>query len=239
MTLRCSLCGATSLVSGCGDGFLCETCAESNRVGKDSSTRNAKLMQMALRGKADRARSIANGVDVVSDVESYTIASAELLAQDEPLDHRPMVACGEVVPQGNAELRNTLAEPGLVATDASAERLELIAQVGVDCAAMAMDASDTVTASNSLERMAAHQMAILHKTAMNYAAKANLQQDPQNAVKMMNLSIRAIETFQRGLLTFKRLRSSGEQKIVIERVSVEGGGQAVIGNVRSGGQGKK
>jgi len=237
MTMICSLCGAKSHVSGCGDGFVCETCAESNRVGKDSSTRNAKLMQIAMRGKADKGRGIANGD--ASDLESYAIASAELFALDEPLDIRPMVACGEVVPQGHAELRDTMAEPGLVALDASAERLALVTQVGIDCAAMALDASETVNASNSLERMAAHQMAVLHRTAMNYAARANLQQDPQNAVKMMNLSIRAIETFQRGMLTFKRLRSSGELKIVIERVSVEGGGQAVIGNVQTGGQGKK
>lgn len=195
-------------------------------------------MQRVLRGKVDRARMIASGGEV-TDLESYAIVSAEVLAQDEPLGRHPMMACGEVVPQGNVELRDTLATPGLVALDASAERLELVAQVGIDCAAMALDASDTVNATNSLERMAAHQMALLHKTAMNYAARANLQQDPQNAVKMMNLSIRAIETFQRGMLTFKRLRSSGEQKIVIERVNVEGGGQAVIGHVQAGVTGKK
>ena len=238
MTMLCSQCGATSELVACGDGFLCERCAESIRVGKDTTTRKAKLMQRALRGQAERARVVANGGEI-ADLESYAVAAAEVLAQDETLDHRPVMAYGEVVPQADADLRDTMAVPGVMALDASAERLELVAQVGVDCAAMALDASDTVNASNSLERMAAHQMAVLHRTAMNYAAKASLQQDPQNAVKMMNLSIRAIETFQRGMLTFKRLRSSGEQKIVIERVSVEGGGQAVIGNVQSGGQGKK
>ena len=238
MTMNCSQCGAIAELAACGDGFLCETCAESIRVGKDTTTRKTKLMQRALRGQADRARVVASGGDV-TDLESYAIAAAEVLAQDESLDRRPMMACGEVVPQSNAELRDTLATPGVVALDASAERLELVAQVGVDCAAMALDASDTVNASNSLERMAAHQMAVLHRTAMNFAAKASLQQDPQNAVKMMNLSIRAIEAFQRGMLAFKRLRSSGEQKIVIERVNVEGGGQAVIGNVQAGGKGKK
>jgi hypothetical protein len=71
---------------------------------------------------------------------------------------------------------------------------------------------------------------------MNYVAKANLQQDPQHAVRMMNLGIRAMETFQRGLITVKRLRGSGEQRIIIKHVTVADGGQAVIGHVNPGGR---
>jgi hypothetical protein len=82
-------------------------------------------------------------------------------------------------------------------------------------------------------------MAVLHSTAMAYAGKASLQADPQTAVKMLNLSLRAMETFQRDMLTLKRYRATGEQKIVIERVNIEGGGQAMIGNVHPGGKGEK
>lgn len=234
MSISCSLCGATTQLTACGDGYVCEDCAEKNRVGKDSATRKGKLMQRALKGQADSARTVANG-GTITELESYAISSAELLARDDSTVSRSMTVYGEAVVQANVELRDTMQVPGVVALDASAERLALVSQVGVDCVAMALDASDTIQAGNSLERMAAHQMAVLHSAAMNYAAKAAMQQDPLNAVKMMNLSIRAIETYQRGLLTIKRLRSSGEQKIVIERVNVEGGGQAVIGNVQSPG----
>lgn len=97
---------------------------------------------------------------------------------------------------------------------------------------MALDASDSIHANNSLEKMLAHQMTVCHDTALKYVSRANMQQDPQHATRMMNLSIRAMEVFQKGLLTLKRLRGSGEQRITIEHVNVSDGGQAVIGNVQ-------
>ena len=87
----------------------------------------------------------------------------------------------------------------------------------------ALDASDTIGASNSLEKMLAHQMAVLHDTAMRSASKAALEQDPAHAVRMMNLSIRSMETFQKALLTMKRLRGTGEQRITIQHVNVSQG----------------
>lgn len=33
----------------------------------------------------------------------------------------------------------------------------------------------------------------------------------------------------------KRYRSKGEQRVIVERVTVEKGGQAIVGNVASGG----
>jgi hypothetical protein len=111
--------------------------------------------------------------------------------------------------------------------------------MGTDVAALALDTADTMRASNSLEKMLAHQMAVLHDTAMQNASKAALEQDPVHSVRMMNLSLRAMDTFQKGLLTFKRLRGSGEQKITIQHVNVTQGGQAVIGQVQTGGTGGK
>lgn len=238
MNSICVLCGETQNLSACGDGLVCESCAEVSRVGKDSTSRKARLMQHALHTQAENARAIANG-QAVTDWEAYAAESSALLAQDDAPGVTPMVAHGEVVLQDQKAFRDTMTAPGVVAMDASAERLRLISQVGLEGAAMALDAADTIHASNSLERMAAHQLAMLHSVAMSYAHKAAMQPDTIASVKMLNLSIRAIETFQRGMLTIKRMRSTGEQKIVIERVNVEGGGQAVIGHVQHGGGGGK
>ena len=123
--------------------------------------------------------------------------------------------------------------------DASAERLRLVSQVGVDAAAMALDTADSIGAANSLEKMLSAQLAVLHTTALNYVGKANLQTDPRNAVSVMNLGIRAMEVFQRGVLTVKRLRSSGEQRITISHVSVRDGGQAAFGISQPRGTGCK
>ena len=70
------------------------------------------------------------------------------------------------------------------------------------------------------------------KICMDYATKAALQTDSAHSVKMLNLSQRAMQTFQCGLLTLKKLRSSGDQRITIQHVNVTDGCQAVIGQVQ-------
>lgn len=74
---------------------------------------------------------------------------------------------------------------------------------------------------------------------MNYVGKANLQTDPKHAVSVMNLGIRAMQAFQSGVLTVKRLRSSGEQRITISHVDVNEGGQAAFGSFQPKGTGGK
>lgn len=59
-------------------------------------------------------------------------------------------------------------------------------------------------------------------------AKANLQQDPKHAISTMNLSLRAMEIYQHGVLTVKRLRSSGSQQIIIKHIDARSGGMVAI-----------
>lgn len=232
----CALCGANKRLAECDGGWVCDDCAESVRIGRDNSTRHAKLVQHATRGKADIARAAPAG-EAIDDKDAYAAEAAALLALDDVSGYNPIRHSGSLqVLVDTAAASNA---SSVVALEAEAERVALVTRVGVDCAALALDTVDTIGASNSLEVMAAHQLAVLHSTAMSYAGKANLQADPQTAVKMLNLSIRAMETFQRGMLTLKRYRATGEQKIVIERVNIEGGGQAVIGNVQPGAKGEK
>ncbi len=237
----CSLCGQYHLpVITCETGYVCELCAEKTRTGRDGTSRAVKTKQRSLRAKAEKARTIAAGGEV-TEQQDYEIASSELLAAEAFQPHTvvAMFPGGEVCPQHLPELVNTLAAPNVAALDASAHRLELVTRMGTDIAAMALDASDTMRADNSLEKMLAHQMAVLHDNAMRNASKAALEQDPVHSVRMMNLSIRAMETFQKGLLVVKRLRGTGEQRITIQHVNVTQGGQAVIGQVNPGVGGTK
>jgi hypothetical protein len=239
--LSCSLCGQHHLpVIACETGYVCDICAEKTRTGRDGTTRAVKTKQRSLRAKAEMARTIAAGLEPTEQQE-YDIASAELLAAEafQPQGRVALLSGGEIFPQHSPELVDTLAAPNVVALDASAHRLDLVTRMGTDVAALALDTADTMRASNSLEKMLAHQMAVLHDTAMQNASKAALEQDPVHSVRMMNLSLRAMDTFQKGLLTFKRLRGSGEQKITIQHVNVTQGGQAVIGQVQTGGTGGK
>ena len=60
-------------------------------------------------------------------------------------------------------LHDALTIPDLAAVEASLDRSSLLLQSGTDVAAMALDAASSIQASNSLERMLAHQMAAAHK----------------------------------------------------------------------------
>jgi len=228
MKPACSLCGSKVEVTGCGDGFVCESCAETNRVGRDQATRQAKAEQRTLRLRAGALRTVAAG-GTISPSTEYAIAASELMTLDEPAQRPLMGAGSEVLPLDRPELCDTMAAPGAVAIDASRDRLALLSQIGTDCTAMALDVSDSIQAGNSLEKMLGHQLALTHQLSMDYASKAALQTDAGNSVKMLNLSLRAMQTFQTGLLTLKKLRSTGEQRMTIEHVTVTDGGMAAFG----------
>ena len=237
----CSLCGQDDVpVTQCEGGFVCADCYEKAGQGRDNTTRAVKSMQRSLRSKADKARLQFNNV-VVDEQLEYRIASSEILAQEvlKPGTPVDLMLGGEVLPRHDPQLMDTLAAPGASAFDASANRLELLTAMGTDVAAMAMDAADSVQASNSLEKMLAHQLAVCHDAAMRCVSKASFEQDPCNSARMMNLALRSMGTFQKGLLTMKSLRGTGQQCITVQHVTVEGGGQAVIGNVKAGGGGSK
>ncbi len=236
MKAKCSICGGTTEVAGCGDGYLCEECAEKTRNGRDNTSRRAKLMQKALTGQAAIARLKDRG-SVASETDVFDCESAAMFLVEESSPQCIAGAGGEALPQDDPALRDTMKNPTTTALDASAERLRLVSQVGVDAVALCLDASDTAQPSNSLERMLSHQLAVLHVAAMDNMAKANLQQNPEIAIKIMNLALRAMATYQTGLLTVKRLKSSGEQRITISHVNIEGGGQAMIGNLPARGTG--
>jgi hypothetical protein len=237
----CSLCGQGQLpVIPFEGGYVCEACAEQSRQGRDSTTRAVKTLQRSIRGQAQKERLQFNG-GVVDDQLNYDIASSQLHAAEafQSSTVISMVAGGEVLPQHDLQLIDTLAAPGATALDASANRLELITNLGADVAAMALDASDSMAASNSMEKMLAHQLAVCHDSAMRFSAKANLEQDPIHMVRLMNLANRSMETYQKGLLTLKRLRASGEQRIMVQHVDVREGGQAVIAQMAPGMGGQK
>jgi hypothetical protein len=54
---------------------------------------------------------------------------------------------------------------------------------------------------------------------------------------VQNLFYKLARTFAAQIETLKRYRSSGEQKVTVEHVTVNTGGQAIVGNVNHGGPG--
>ena len=88
-----------------------------------------------------------------------------------------------------------------------------------------------------LETMLAVQMAAVHNATMTFARRLNnvdniRQQD--SAEKAFNKLAR---TFVMQLEALKRYRTGGQQKVVVEHVTVNQGGQAIVGNIQGGGGG--
>jgi hypothetical protein len=170
------------------------------------------------------------------DTQSHEQGAAAYVAKAEGLfqpDALPLVAMGEAVPAKRTSLSDTLTVPGMANLDASAHRLELLERLGLNCAAMALDAADSIQADNSLEKMAAHQLAIAHKMALTLIDKAAFALSVGDKTAMLNTACRLLDTYQRGMLRMQKI--NGEQAITMQVVTVTDGGQAIVGTINQRG----
>ena len=179
--------------------------------------------------------------------------AANIIAIDEP----PITNMGEVTRPHIADLpgrywiKNTLPDGNLITEEASLTRTDLLMQSNTDISALAVDAAHSIQADNSMEKMLAHQMALAHEMAMKIgnAAMGEVQKiqhpttfggglKPGAATELQRLTnsvARLMATYQQGMLTMQRLRTGGTQTVTVQHVNIEAGGQAVIGNVKTGG----
>ncbi|MGA7329613.1 MAG: hypothetical protein WBX25_35315 [Rhodomicrobium sp.] len=84
------------------------------------------------------------------------------------------------------------------------------------------------------EAMLAAQMAATHMATMTFARRlAHVDNIPQqdSAERAFNKLAR---TFTTQMEALKRYRSTGQQKVTVEHVTVQAGGQAIVGNVSHG-----
>jgi len=140
---------------------------------------------------------------------------------------------GELAPSNVPGQAHAVQHPDQVSLEASVERVGLADRCGVFN--LGLDAAETVGASNALEQMLTHQMAAAHKAAMDLLAKASQHRDSVEAARLTNASSRLMSVYQHGMLTLNRLRTGGKQTVTVQHVNVGAGGQAVIGNVQTGG----
>ena len=205
-------------------------------------------------------------------LRKHAATSAERVRTEAPEYMQQVGAGGELVPASMLgensralEYRSTVDRPDCVAIEASRDRLELADKAGA--LEMGLDLADTIQADNSMEKMLVHQMAAAHNSAMRMTAlvnrrlesMANINQlttmqdiERQNieTCRLAGTAARMMNTFQQGMLTLQRVRTGGEQRVVVEQhqyvTRVEDGGQAVIGpkvrtrgGVRNGGEGSQ
>ena len=94
-----------------------------------------------------------------------------------------------------------------------------------------------VQPKDEIEAMLAAQMAAAHMATMTFARRlAHVETLPQQdgAERAFNKLAR---TFAMQMEALKRYRTGGQQKVVVEHVTVQAGGQAIVGNVSHPGGG--
>src|SRR6266567_3720849 len=134
--------------------------------------------------------------------------------------------------------------PDWLVHDASRERMQLADRAGA--LTMGLDAVETIQASNSMDKMLAHQLAAAHSLAMRMVAASGEQltaykksghQYPHRSIeaaRMANTAARLMDAYQRGLLTLERIRNGGRQVVTVQHVAVSAGGQAVVAGTVGG-----
>src|SRR5262245_8434098 len=138
---------------------------------------------------------------------------------------------------------DTVADPDYVTASASRERLELANEAGsLD---LAVDGAGSSQAQDRLEKMLAHQLALLHRGMMRAATRRNEElysavgrdegrREAANvrACRLAGAISRLSATYQQGLLTLQRKRTGGNQHVTVkhihQQVNVTEGGQAVV-----------
>lgn len=213
-----------------------------------------RMQYRAEEGRQVAARMKADGDRIGALMEG---AMADKLAQDAALALDPVLhTTGRVIVGNGGELAigtkamapfvdMVRAHPDMLVVDASRQRMDLANSAGA--LSMALDASATITAANSLEKMLMHEAAAAHVVAMEFQAEArdvlraykrtgyNHANLSTEATRLLNASARMMDTYQRALLTLERMRNGGKQTVVVQHVTVAGGGQAVVaGQVEAG-----
>jgi hypothetical protein len=92
-----------------------------------------------------------------------------------------------------------------------------------------------VAPRDRVEAMLAAQMALVHLATMTFTRRlAHVETIPQQDSSQNALN-KLMRTFTNQMETLKRYRSGAQQTVKVERVHVHEGGQAIVGNVETGG----
>lgn len=91
---------------------------------------------------------------------------------------------------------------------------------------------------DGLETLLAMQMGAIHSATMMMARRLNhVENLPQQDAAERALN-KLARTYAAQMEALKRYRSKGEQRVIVERVTVNKGGQAIVGAVSHGGEGE-
>src|SRR5262249_39691196 len=218
-----------------GEKWRCSVCMEGHLPGKDTVSKSMGHMLAYAEMMKEAFSREAQGLEAEgfrNQAEWARRMAAEMTRQGEARAKQIAQAKGDISPSPDGNLLfNTMTASDMIVVDAWKERSKLLLEYGGDVAAMALDASESIKAENSLETIMAHELAVAHKVVMEQIAPAPTPTHPDMERTRLNLATRFMTVFQQGMLPLKKIRQAGQQKITVQYVNVSDGGQAVIGAV--------
>jgi len=218
-----------------GERWRCSACLEDDLPGKDAVSKSMLQTIEYAQGMRTSFELEKNGQQSEAPrnlAEWARMMAAEIKKQGAVRAAKMSRSNGEVVPPTAEQgWPDTVAGSDLVAVEASLDRSRLLVQGGTDVAAMALDAANSIEAHDSLERMLAHQLAALHKQAMEQLGRVAYERSAGGQVKLVNAAARCMTVYQEGMLALHKIRNKGQQRIQVQYVQVSQGSQAVIGNI--------
>ena len=152
----------------------------------------------------------------------------------------------EVTPTSEDQMKNLFAAVGTKDAKILSKRLmettlALEGKPGANRAGIALSLLSEIAPRDGIEGMLAAQMVATHEMAMIMARRAVASETVDIIESAVNLTAKLNRSFTTQMDALQRYRTKGQQKIIVEhqQVTVESGGQAVIGDVHHGGGGKK
>jgi hypothetical protein len=92
-----------------------------------------------------------------------------------------------------------------------------------------------INPQNALEGMLAVQMVGTHNIALEMMRRAIIKgQSSEEVNRKINLSTKLLRTFTSQVEALQKMRNRGQQTVRVEHVTVNAGGQAIVGNVKHG-----
>jgi len=92
-------------------------------------------------------------------------------------------------------------------------------------------AIDGIKPADETEAMLALQMVATHQTAMDMLIHAKGVENTPHRQECGSLAVKLLQTYTAQVEALSRLRRGGEQRVVVQHVNVNEGGQAIVGAV--------
>jgi hypothetical protein len=125
----------------------------------------------------------------------------------------------------NFELSNNIIGNAAVVMGDSAEGMNVIVQALHD-----------FQPTNAIESRLVAQITVLNSCGMNYLSRAEGNKNPNHFQMYVNLATKLLRLSNETLAALDKHRRGGEQRVTVQHVNVENGGQAIVGNVQTGGR---